>query len=290
MEIYDRIRELRVKAGFTQSDIASYLHTDVSYYSKYERGLHPIPVRHLKSLCELYHVSADYILDLPISYDCKKNNAFRRFFSSILNKTLFLFNYMPAPFGASFPFCKNRLPVFSGRRFFDSAAVQLCPSAGSAESAETAKQYRRLGPAGGTLRQQRSRSSSLENSCINRPGHGFPGIGRHCCSVTEPVQVGICGESRALPLGKAVEQHRQLLTGHGGTGGGTVGNSGRHGPGLGGLHVGGINPLHPGQNHPNLLTADAAAGGKDSFAGALHVSLFQRPGDLLPGPEILRDI
>lgn len=90
MEIHDRIRELRVKAGFTQSDIASYLHTDVSYYSKYERGLHPIPVRHLKSLCELYHVSADYILDLPILYDGKKNNALRRFLSSILNKTLIM--------------------------------------------------------------------------------------------------------------------------------------------------------------------------------------------------------
>lgn len=93
MEIHDRIRELRVKAGFTQSDIASYLHTDVSYYSKYERGLHPLPLRHLKSLCELYHVSADYILDLSISYDGKKNNALRRFLSSILNKSFVLLNF-----------------------------------------------------------------------------------------------------------------------------------------------------------------------------------------------------
>lgn len=105
MEIHDRIRELRVKAGFTQSDIASYLHTDVSYYSKYERGLHPIPVRHLKSLCELYHVSADYILDLPILYDGKKNNALRRFLSSILNKTLILFKMICPLFFDCVPRC-----------------------------------------------------------------------------------------------------------------------------------------------------------------------------------------
>jgi len=39
------------------------------YYNKYENGLHPISTQVLKKLCELYHVSADYILGLPKGLD-----------------------------------------------------------------------------------------------------------------------------------------------------------------------------------------------------------------------------
>ena len=38
---------------------------DTSYYGKYERGVHPLPVERLIFRCKFYNVSADYILGLP---------------------------------------------------------------------------------------------------------------------------------------------------------------------------------------------------------------------------------
>ncbi len=65
MEYYERLRNLREDKDLRQQDIAELLGTTQTYYSKYERGIHPIPVYHLKKLCEYYNVSADYILGLP---------------------------------------------------------------------------------------------------------------------------------------------------------------------------------------------------------------------------------
>ncbi len=59
------LRELREDKGLTQKEIANLLHIDQSYYSKYERGIRPLPISHLILLCQFYHVSADYILGLP---------------------------------------------------------------------------------------------------------------------------------------------------------------------------------------------------------------------------------
>lgn len=60
-----RIRELREDHDLTQKEIAFILKTEQSYYSKYERGEHPLPIEHLITLCRYYNVSADYILGLP---------------------------------------------------------------------------------------------------------------------------------------------------------------------------------------------------------------------------------
>lgn len=57
-----RIRDLREDNDLTQKDIAVILKCDQSYYSKYEKGLHPLPIEHLITLCRYYNVSADYIL------------------------------------------------------------------------------------------------------------------------------------------------------------------------------------------------------------------------------------
>lgn len=65
MEYNENIRALREDAGYTQAHIASVLNTEQSYYSKYERGLRPLPIEHLITLCKFYKVSADYILGLP---------------------------------------------------------------------------------------------------------------------------------------------------------------------------------------------------------------------------------
>lgn len=62
MKYTQRIKELREDNDLKQREIAKILKTEQSYYSKYERGIRPLPIEHLITLCEYYNVSADYIL------------------------------------------------------------------------------------------------------------------------------------------------------------------------------------------------------------------------------------
>ena len=64
-DYYEIIKGLREDKDMTQTQIAKMLGTDQSYYAKYENGKHPIPINHLKTLCMIFGVSADYILGLP---------------------------------------------------------------------------------------------------------------------------------------------------------------------------------------------------------------------------------
>ena len=60
----ERIKNLREDHDYTQEYVANYLGTSQTMYARYERGANELPVRHLLSLCQLYHVSSDYILGL----------------------------------------------------------------------------------------------------------------------------------------------------------------------------------------------------------------------------------
>lgn len=73
-----KLKALREDADKTQTKIASALNIDQSYYAKYENGKHPIPLHHLKTLCEYYHVSADYILEIPDTHDRTKEEIIER--------------------------------------------------------------------------------------------------------------------------------------------------------------------------------------------------------------------
>ena len=64
MEYYNRIKDLRIDSNKNQKEIATILQTSQSYYSEYELGKRQLPINHLKTLCEYYKVSADYILGL----------------------------------------------------------------------------------------------------------------------------------------------------------------------------------------------------------------------------------
>lgn len=59
-----RIKDLREDHDLTQQQVADILGTSQTMYARYERGANELPVRHLISLCKLYHVSADYVLGL----------------------------------------------------------------------------------------------------------------------------------------------------------------------------------------------------------------------------------
>lgn len=79
MEYISRIRNLRQDSDYTQEYVAHYLGTSQTMYARYERGANELPIRHLIALCQLYNVSADYILGL-------QQNKERKSASSLINK------------------------------------------------------------------------------------------------------------------------------------------------------------------------------------------------------------
>lgn len=58
------LREIRVKNGYSQLEIANVLNTTQQQYSKYETGTQELPARHIVTLCKFYKVSADAILGI----------------------------------------------------------------------------------------------------------------------------------------------------------------------------------------------------------------------------------
>ena len=64
MEYCERMRELRLKHGRTQRELAEILETTQQAYLKYEKGINEMPVRRIIMLCRYYNVSADYLLGL----------------------------------------------------------------------------------------------------------------------------------------------------------------------------------------------------------------------------------
>ena len=58
----DRITELRIDNDIKQKTIAILLHTNQSNYSKIEKRKLRLSIEQLMTLCQLYKVSADYIL------------------------------------------------------------------------------------------------------------------------------------------------------------------------------------------------------------------------------------
>ena len=62
MKYLKQIRDLREDNDLTQQQVADFLGTSQTMYARYERGANELPIRHLIKLCDLYNVSADYIL------------------------------------------------------------------------------------------------------------------------------------------------------------------------------------------------------------------------------------
>lgn len=75
MDYIQRMRNLREDNDKTQQEIADVLGTSQTMYARYERGANEMPIRHLITLCNYYHVSADYMLgfiDLKHPYQNSK--------------------------------------------------------------------------------------------------------------------------------------------------------------------------------------------------------------------------
>lgn len=65
MNYGQKLKDLREDHDLKQEDIAKILETSQSYYAQYENGKRPLPIKHLKTLCLYYRISADYLLGLP---------------------------------------------------------------------------------------------------------------------------------------------------------------------------------------------------------------------------------
>lgn len=63
-ELHERIRGLREDHDLSQEALARILGTSQTMYSRYERGVTELPVRHLVALCAFYHISADALLGI----------------------------------------------------------------------------------------------------------------------------------------------------------------------------------------------------------------------------------
>ena len=57
-----RLRELREDNDLRQEDIAILLKTTQQVYSRYEKGINEIPIRHLITIARFYNVSIDYLV------------------------------------------------------------------------------------------------------------------------------------------------------------------------------------------------------------------------------------
>ena len=59
---FENIRNLRIDKGYTQKEIAEYLHIKQNTYSQYEIGVLNYPVDVVIRLADFYGVSTDYLL------------------------------------------------------------------------------------------------------------------------------------------------------------------------------------------------------------------------------------
>lgn len=59
-----RIREIRQNYNLTQPQFADKIGTTKNQISKYELGKEPIPVKHIIKICEVFNISADWLLGI----------------------------------------------------------------------------------------------------------------------------------------------------------------------------------------------------------------------------------
>lgn len=58
----NRIKELRVEKNMKQSELAELLHVGRTSVSNYELGIRALDPELINQLCDIFHVSADYLL------------------------------------------------------------------------------------------------------------------------------------------------------------------------------------------------------------------------------------
>ncbi|MBQ0017399.1 MAG: helix-turn-helix transcriptional regulator [Clostridiales bacterium] len=62
--IKDRLKELRKENNLTQKQIAKMLKKSETGYASWEQGLSEPGINDIITLCEIYNISADYLLGI----------------------------------------------------------------------------------------------------------------------------------------------------------------------------------------------------------------------------------
>lgn len=58
----ERLKLLRQEKGFKLKDVADYLNVTVRTVCRYEKGTHEPSISQIRKLCDLFDVSADYLI------------------------------------------------------------------------------------------------------------------------------------------------------------------------------------------------------------------------------------
>jgi Predicted transcriptional regulators len=69
---WEMLHDLREDRDLNQAEIAEVLGTTQQVYSRYERGINEMPIKHLITLCKYYGVSSDYVLGIGCEAKKKK--------------------------------------------------------------------------------------------------------------------------------------------------------------------------------------------------------------------------
>ena len=56
------LKEIRIKNGYTQQQIAQALGVKYQVYARYEKGVNEMPMHHYIALADFYSVSLDYLV------------------------------------------------------------------------------------------------------------------------------------------------------------------------------------------------------------------------------------
>lgn len=66
MEQTVNLKRFRQRFGITQDAAAKTIGIDQRQWNRYENGINELPLRYLKSICQKFNISADWILELEI--------------------------------------------------------------------------------------------------------------------------------------------------------------------------------------------------------------------------------
>ncbi len=66
--LHERLKELRIEKGFTLKYVAEKLNVTIRTICRYEDGTREPSISMLKSLCDFYDVSADYLIGRTDGY------------------------------------------------------------------------------------------------------------------------------------------------------------------------------------------------------------------------------
>ena len=67
-DLAKRLKEVRLERGMSQAQVSKALGLSRNAYTNYELGLREPSISILKQLCEIFEVSADYLIGLSDSY------------------------------------------------------------------------------------------------------------------------------------------------------------------------------------------------------------------------------